>query len=96
MLKIGLFGTGHLGKIHLQQWLQIAGVQVVGFYEPDDAQAATAIATYQVPRYTDAAKLIAACDALDVVTSTTAHYEIAKQVLLGGKHLLLKSPWRRV
>ena len=92
MLKIGLFGTGHLGKIHLQQWLEIAGVQVVGFYEPDDVQAATAIAAYQVPRYTNAAKLIAACDALDVVTSTTAHYEIAKQVLLAGKHLFIEKP----
>ncbi len=92
MLKIGLFGTGHLGKIHLQQWLEVAGVQVMGFYEPDDAQAATAIAAYQVPRYASAAKLIAACDALDVVTSTTAHYEIAKQVLLAGKHLFIEKP----
>jgi len=44
MLKVGIFGAGHLGKIHIQQWKEILGVELVGFYDPDDEQAATAIA----------------------------------------------------
>ncbi|RYD52698.1 MAG: Gfo/Idh/MocA family oxidoreductase [Sphingobacteriales bacterium] len=92
MLQIGLFGTGHLGKIHLQQWLEIPGVQVVGFYDPDDTQAATTIATYQVPRYTDADALIRACDAIDIVTPTTTHHQLALQVLQAHKHVFIEKP----
>lgn len=92
MLQIGLFGAGHLGKIHLQQWLDIPGVRVVGFYDPDDAQAATTIATYQVPRYTDAEALLKACDAADIVTTTTSHYEMALRAIAAGKHLFIEKP----
>jgi len=35
MLKIGVFGTGHLGKFHLNNWKEIPGVEVVGFYDPE-------------------------------------------------------------
>ena len=92
MLQIGLFGAGHLGKIHLQQWLDIPGVRVVGFYDPDDAQAATTIAAYQIPRYTDAAALLKACDAADIVTTTTSHYEMALRAIAAGKHLFIEKP----
>jgi predicted dehydrogenase len=37
MLKVGVFGTGHLGKFHLNNWKEIAEVELVGFYDPDDA-----------------------------------------------------------
>ncbi len=92
MLKIGIFGAGHLGKIHIQQWLQVADVQVVGFYDPNDEQAELAIQQYKVPRFTDVEQLIAACDALDVVTTTIVHYDIAKKCLLAGKHLFIEKP----
>ncbi len=92
MLKIGIFGAGHLGKIHMQQWQEINGVQLVGFYDPDNTQAATAIAQYQVPRYTDINSLINAVDAVDIVSITTTHYEIAKQCILSGKHVFIEKP----
>jgi predicted dehydrogenase len=92
MLQIGLFGAGHLGKIHLQQWAEVPGVRVAGFYDPDDNQAAAAIAEYQIPRYTDADALIRAVDAVDIVTTTTAHYDTAKRALLAGKHLFVEKP----
>jgi len=92
MLKIGIFGAGHLGKIHMQQWQEIAGIQLVGFFDPDDAQAATAIAQYQIPRYTDIDELIQAVDAVDIISTTTTHYEIAKRCLLSGKHIFVEKP----
>ncbi len=92
MLKVGIFGAGHLGKIHIQQWKEIPGVELIGFYDPDDAQAATAIAQYQVPRYTDLEQLIHAVDAVDIVSPTTTHFEIAKICLLNGKHVFVEKP----
>lgn len=92
MLKVGIFGAGHLGKIHMQQWQEIEDVQLVGFYDPDDIQAATAIAQYQVPRFTDIDELVRSVDAVDIVSPTTTHHNIAKICLLQGKHVFVEKP----
>ncbi len=64
----------------------------MGFYDPDDDKAAEAISKYQVPRYTDIDLLIAAADALDIVSTTTSHYELAKKTILNGKHVFIEKP----
>jgi predicted dehydrogenase len=92
MLKIGVFGAGHLGKIHMQQWQEVAGAKLIGFYDPDDAQAAIAIAKYHIPRFTHMDSLIEAADAIDIVSPTTSHYEIARNCLLNGKHIFIEKP----
>jgi predicted dehydrogenase len=92
MLKVGVFGAGHLGKIHMQQWQEVEGAKLVGFYDPDDAQAHVAIAKYQVPRFKDMEQLIEAVDAVDIVSPTITHYNIAKTALLNGKHLFIEKP----
>ena len=92
MLKIGVIGAGHLGKIHMQQWKEIPGVELIGFFDPDDSQAAGAIAQYQVPRYTDLEQLIYTVDAVDIVSPTTTHFDIARICLLNSKHVFIEKP----
>jgi predicted dehydrogenase len=92
MLKIGVFGAGHLGKIHIQQWKEVPTIELVGFYDPDDDSAASAIEQYGVKRFNDADELIQSADAFDIVSTTTTHYEIAKKCLLAGKHLFIEKP----
>jgi predicted dehydrogenase len=92
MLKIGVFGAGHLGKIHIQQWKEVSGVELVGFYDPDDNNAASTEAQYNIPRFTNEQELIQAIDAADVVSTTTTHYDVAKKCLLSGKHLFIEKP----
>lgn len=92
MLRVGIFGAGHLGKIHIQQWKEISGVELVGFYDPDDQQAATTIAQYQVPRYTDFEQLLHSVDAVDIVSPTTTHHEMARACLLNRKHVFIEKP----
>ena len=36
MLHVGVFGVGHLGKYHLNNWKEIRDAKVIGFYDPDD------------------------------------------------------------
>lgn len=93
MLKIGVFGAGHLGKIHIQQWKEIEGVEIVGFYDPNDENAQSAISQYAVQRFTDRNSLLQGCDAVDIVSNTTHHYEIAKAALLLGKHIFVEKPF---
>ncbi|NDC40645.1 MAG: gfo/Idh/MocA family oxidoreductase [Chitinophagia bacterium] len=92
MLKIAVLGAGHLGKIHIQQWQEINEVELCGFFDPDDTQAALAISQYQVPRYNNIDELIQAADVVDIVSTTSTHYELAKKCVLAGKHVFIEKP----
>lgn len=92
MLKVGVFGAGHLGKIHIAQWQQIADIELTGFYDPDNEQAKKVAEELGVKRFTDMQDLLNAIDVADIVSTTTTHYEIAKKCLLGGKHLFIEKP----
>ena len=93
MLKIGLLGAGHLGKIHLKCILLASDhFELVGFYDPDERNAAEVAANTGVTRYENLGELIAACDVLDVVTPTSTHYELAIRIMEAGKHLFIEKP----
>lgn len=92
MLKVGVFGVGHLGKFHLNNWKEIAGVKLVGFFDPNDAQAKEVTDAYGLKRYTDADKLMDACDIVDIVAPTDHHYAICMQAIRKGKHVFVEKP----
>jgi predicted dehydrogenase len=92
MLKIGVFGVGHLGKFHLNNWKEIKDVEVVGFYDPSDDAAQDVTEKYQLPRFLDAERLIDAVDVIDVIAPTTYHYDLAKMAIRKGKHVFLEKP----
>ncbi len=92
MLKIGVFGVGHLGKFHLNNWKDIPGIELVGFYDPNDDTAMEVSEKYQLPRFLDPDLLISACDAIDVVTPTPFHFEICEKAIRKGKHVFVEKP----
>jgi predicted dehydrogenase len=92
MLRIGIIGTGHLGKFHLNNWKEISGVELVGFYDPDDTTAKEVSEKYQLPRFLDADTLIDACDAIDVVAPTNFHFEWCGKAIKKGKHVFVEKP----
>ena len=92
MLKVGVFGVGHLGKFHLNNWKAITGVELIGFYDPSDEVAAKVANEYELKRYKNAADLIAACDAADIVAPTTSHFDLCKKVILKSKHVFVEKP----
>jgi len=92
MLKVGVFGVGHLGKFHLNNWKEIAGVEIVGFYDPHDDTASEVSDKYQLPRFLDADSLMDACDAIDVVAPTNFHFEWCEKAIKKGKHVFVEKP----
>jgi predicted dehydrogenase len=92
MLRIGVFGVGHLGKFHLNNWKDIPGVDLVGFYDPNDDTAREVSDKYQLPRFLDAGALIDACDAIDVVAPTPFHFEWCEMAIRKGKHVFVEKP----
>ncbi|MBK5273087.1 MAG: Gfo/Idh/MocA family oxidoreductase [Bacteroidia bacterium] len=92
MIRIGIFGTGHLGKFHLNNWKEIAGVELAGFFDPDDNTAKEVSEKYQLTRYIDADALMDACDAIDVAAPTTHHFELCEKAIKKGKHVFVEKP----
>ena len=93
MLKIGVLGAGHLGKIHIRLILELTDLfQFVGFYDPDDNNAQQAIENFQIKRFESAESLLQAVDLVDIVTPTISHFELAQLALKQGKHVFIEKP----
>jgi predicted dehydrogenase len=92
MVRVGVFGVGHLGKFHLNNWKEIPGVELVGFYDPDDKNAAEVSAKYGLKRFTDADKLLKAIDAADIVAPTDHHFLLCEKAIKKGKHVFVEKP----
>ncbi|RZM23853.1 MAG: hypothetical protein EOO88_24835 [Pedobacter sp.] len=74
MPRVGIYGVGHLGKFHLNNWKEIPGVELVGFFDPHDDTAKEVSEKYQLVRFLDADSLMDACDAIDSQNNGTHCY----------------------
>lgn len=92
MLKVGVFGVGHLGKFHLNNWKQIPDVELIGFFDPNNDNAKAVEAEYGLKRYMDEAALIQAADIIDVVTPTHLHFPVCEIAIKMGKHIFVEKP----
>jgi predicted dehydrogenase len=92
MLKIGVFGVGHLGKFHLNNWKNIQHVELVGFFDPNDQAAQEVSEKYGLKRYDLAEDLIREIDAADIVAPTTHHFNLCQLALRSGKHVFVEKP----
>lgn len=91
-LKIGVLGAGHLGKIHIKLLKETEGFDLIGFYDPDTEKATVAEQEFGIHAFSSIDALIAASDAVDVVTPTLSHYECAAQALRSSKHVFIEKP----
>jgi predicted dehydrogenase len=92
MLKIGIFGVGHLGKFHISNWQSIANVSIVGFYDPNDTNAEEAIKKFGLVRFDDMSSLLDAVDAVDIITPTQFHFPVCEAALRKSKHVFVEKP----
>ncbi len=92
MVKIGVFGAGHLGRIHVQQWQHVEGTEFVGLFDIDLQKAQKVAEEFNVSVIDDIDTLIDQCDAIDIVSTTSTHFELAERVIRKGKHLFIEKP----
>ena len=92
MVKVGVFGVGHLGKFHLNNWKEIPGVELIGFFDPNDKNAEEVSKKYKLPRFEDAEKLLKAIDAADIVAPTDHHFHLCELAIKNGKHVFVEKP----
>ena len=92
MIKIGVIGAGHLGKFHLNNWLEIEEVTVSGFCDTDDANSKIVEEKYKIKRFSTPEELLEHCDAVDIVAPTTFHYDLCALAIRKGKHVFVEKP----
>jgi predicted dehydrogenase len=92
MLKIGVLGVGHLGKIHIKCIQESDLFEFIGFYDPDDQAAAHVEKEFGVKRYDNLAQLISEVEIVDIVTPTVSHFECATLALKGFRHVFIEKP----
>lgn len=92
MLKIGVLGAGHLGKIHLRLLNQSDKYDLVGFYDPFKENAEKVSAEFGYKSFDTITELINAVDVVDIVTPTLSHYDCALESIKAGKHIFLEKP----
>lgn len=92
MLKIGVLGAGHLGKIHIKILKEIDSFFLVGFFDSDSEVAALVEKELGVKAFDSVESLIDAVDALDIVTPTISHHHYACKAIRSGKHVFIEKP----
>src|SRR5690606_5276284 len=92
MLKIGVLGAGHLGKIHLRLLHQSSKYELVGYYDPYKENAEKVAAEIGYKAFDSIEALIAEVEVVDIVTPTLSHYDCAVQAIKAGKHIFLEKP----
>lgn len=92
MLKVGVLGAGHLGKIHLRLLNQSDEYELVGFYDPDEINAKKVAAEFGYTHYDNINNLMDAVDVVDIVTPTLSHFDCAKKAIEKGRHIFIEKP----
>ena len=93
MVKIGLLGVGHLGKVHLKCLQEINSIEIIGFFDPDETGATAITLKYpSIRRFDSAEALIDQSDAIDIVTPTVTHFELAEKAIKKKKHVFIEKP----
>ncbi len=91
-LKVGIIGTGYLGKLHSKLLVNAENAEFIGVYDLNHEEALKVAEINGVTAFEDKSELINKADAMIVVTPTPTHYEIAREILLTGKHVFIEKP----
>ena len=92
MLKVGLVGAGHLGKIHLKLLNQSEKYHLIGFHDKDIENAKRIEEEFGYKFYENLDELLEKIEVLDIVTPTFYHHHYAKIAIERGLHFFIEKP----
>jgi predicted dehydrogenase len=91
-VRIGVVGTGYLGRLHARVLTEIPEASVVGFVEPNDEVAAEVESSLKLRRFASVAAMAKEIECAVVATPTTTHGEVATQLLESGCDVMIEKP----
>jgi predicted dehydrogenase len=90
--RIGVVGTGYLGRLHARVLTEMPEVDVSGFVDAKDATAAEVSEKLGLRRFDSVAALAKEIDCAVVATPTSAHFAVARELIEAGCDLLVEKP----
>jgi len=91
-MKIGVVGAGHLGKIHIKLISEIPEFELIGIFDLDRENCDSVAKEYNVRSFRSYDELIDQVDAVDIVTPTLSHFDLAEQAIKSFKHVFIEKP----
>ena len=91
-LKIGVIGTGHLGKLHTKMFTEIENCELVGIFDSNSEQAKSVSEEFKIQAANSIDELLDKIDGVSIAAITSAHYEIAKKCFEKDIHVFVEKP----
>ena len=92
MIKIGILGAGHLGKIHIRILKELNEFEIVGFYDEKPEVREHVAKEFSITPFDSMEELVGDVDAVDIVTPTITHYKCAVYAIKKSKHVFIEKP----
>jgi predicted dehydrogenase len=92
MIKIGIVGAGHLGKIHIRLLKEIDQYNVIGFYDENPEAAELVEKEFGIKHFDSMEALLELVDAIDIITPTITHFSCAAKSIKKSKHVFIEKP----
>lgn len=91
-LRVGVVGVGHIGSNHARLYAELNEAGLTAVYDLDLARGRHAAEKFRATAAKSLEEFAELVDAVSVATPTNTHYEVSKQLLTRGKHLLVEKP----
>jgi len=91
-LRVGVVGVGHIGKNHARLYAELAGAEFAAIHDTNPKTAGQIAEVFGVTAASSLEEFADQVDAASIATPTSTHYEIARELLARGKHLLIEKP----
>ena len=92
MLKVGVVGCGHLGKIHTKLLSQSENYKLIGIYDKDNEESIQVSNEFKCTSFESFDSLLDSVDVIDIVAPTPFHFNYAKQAINKNKHVFIEKP----
>ncbi len=91
-VKTAVVGVGHFGRYHADKHARLPQADLIGVVDICADRARAVASAHGVEAFTDYRDLLGRVDAVSISASTHAHYQIARDCLENGIHVLLEKP----
>ncbi len=91
-LRAAVIGVGYLGNFHVQKYLALPNIDLVALVETDTNRRLDVGQKYNIPVYADYREIVDAVDLVSIVVPPDRHFELARDFLTAGVHVLVEKP----
>jgi predicted dehydrogenase len=91
-LRCAVIGAGYLGKFHAEKYAALPDCELVAVVDSNPEAARTVAEKNRTRALTDYRELLGRVDAVSIVVPTSLHFEVARDFLAAGAHVLVEKP----